>query len=398
MNPSTRQTLVLTEYTPARFERDLFSAAEGQQLWQRYSRYVNVDFPSPKTDEQWQLTANGWVGYLPLSPSLGFSLQPKLPLHNLFRLVEVAYGLQGDAFSNDLFTAATLLEFYDRLALFLARQIEARCRTGLYHTTKTVQADLSYVRGSLQVDRMLCSPWQMKVPCRFDELTADVEENHILIWTIWRLLCSDLTSPNTQLVLRHVYRTLLGYVSLQPVSVLECINRQYNRLNEDYRGLHALCRFFLEQSGPSHNAGDHEMYAFLLDMAYLYERFVAAWLGNHISAPYQIQAQERVYFGNERQQHFAIDVVIYNREKHTPYAVLDTKYKAPTASPSSSDIAQVVAYATAKECREAILLYPVPLARPLDEQIGSVRVRSLSFTIDGDIDQAGQELLAQIFM
>ncbi len=397
VTPPPRHTITLTEYTPQRLTATTLSTAEGEHLWRTYGRYVGVEFPSPKTEGDWQLTASGWVGYLPLSPRVGLSLQPKLPLHNLFRLLEIAYGLTEPPLSADLFRVDTLLDFYERMALRLARRIEARCRTGLYHSAQSVQLDLTYVRGRVQVDRVLHSPWQMRIPCRFDEQTADVEENHILAWTLWQLLRSELPSPDTQAVLRHVYRILVGSVSLQPVSVLECINRHYNRLNDDYRVMHALCRFFLEQSGPSHTLGDHEMHSFLIDMAYLYERFVAAWLTQHITAPYAVQAQERVYFGSESHQHFAIDVVIHDRANHLPYAVLDTKYKTPTNSPASSDVAQIVAYATAKGCAEAILLYPVDLPRPLDERIGNVHVRSLPFAIGGDLDAAGQALLRQIF-
>src|SRR5690606_37974024 len=212
-------------------------------------------------------------------------------------------------------------------------------------------------------------------------------------WTLWQVLRSGLCSESTFPVVREVYRTLLGAASLQPVSSLECTNRYYNRLNEDYRPLHALCRFFLEQSGPSHAVGDREMLAFLLDMAHLYERFVAACLLSHLATRAQVRVQERVRYGMEMGQHFAIDVVLYSRQTGQPWAVLDTKYKAPATTPTADDVAQVVAYATAKGCKEAILVYPVELRRPFDELIGDVRVRSLPFLLDGDLDVAGRRIL-----
>jgi len=36
--------------------------------------------------------------------------------------------------------------------------------------------------------------------------------------------------------------------------------------------LHALCRFFLENSGPAHSSGGHTCFPFLVDMAQLFER------------------------------------------------------------------------------------------------------------------------------
>ena len=75
--------------------------------------------------------------------------------------------------------------------------------------------------------------------------------------------------------------------------------------------------------------------------------------------------------------------------------VLDTKYKIP-ASPAAADIAQVVAYAEAKHCRAAILIYPKPLPHPLDTRIGDIRVRSLTFATAGNLDAAGAAFLQEL--
>jgi 5-methylcytosine-specific restriction enzyme subunit McrC len=388
-----RQTFVLTEYAPCLLPQPALSAEEGVHLWQRYGNYVSVDFPSPKTQDQWQLTAQGWVGYLPLSARVGLSLQPRAPLANLFRMIEVVYALAPLDLSDDLFHCASLVEFYERLALLLAQRIQDRCRTGLFRSYQARQADLPYVRGTLDLARVLTSPGQATAPCRFEEQTFDVAENQILAWTIWSILRSNFCSEQSLPLLRQVYRLLAGSVSLQPLDPLACVNRTYNRLNADYRPLHALCRFFLEQSGPSHLTGDREMSAFLVDMGQLYERFVAAWLAARAPECYSVQIQERMHFGVDRGYGFIIDMVIYDRQSGDPLAVLDTKYKAPATSPAGADIAQVVAYATAKGCKEALLVYPVRLAQPFDAWVGDVRVRSLSFELDGDLEAAGQSFL-----
>ena len=72
--------------------------------------------------------------------------------------------------------------------------------------------------------------------------------------------------------------------------------------------------------------------------------------------------------------------------------MLDTKYKAPE-KPSSHDIYQVVTYAEAVGCCEAILVYPVQLPAPIDSRIGDIRVRSATFGVDGDLELAGVDFL-----
>jgi 5-methylcytosine-specific restriction enzyme subunit McrC len=92
---------------------------------------------------------------------------------------------------------------------------------------------------------------------------------------------------------------------------------------------------------------------------------------------------------------FKIDVVLYDARSGQPNCVLDTKYKTD-ARPSPGDVAQVVTYAQLKGCREAILVYPDPAHQVLDVTIGTARVRSLGFCIDGDLDLAGQAFLAAV--
>ena len=75
--------------------------------------------------------------------------------------------------------------------------------------------------------------------------------------------------------------------------------------------------------------------------------------------------------------------------------MIDTKYKA-SKQPSPDDVAKVTAYAEMKGCKEAILLYPSQLEKPLDAFIGKIRVRSMTFSLAGDLEEAGQAFLSKL--
>ncbi len=130
-------------------------------------------------------------------------------------------------------------------------------------------------------------------------------------------------------------------------------------------------------------------------MAGLYEQFVAEWVAKNLPQQLHLAVQERVNIGEAGLLYFAIDLVLYDTETGQARCVLDTKY-IHAASPAQDDIFQIVAYAEAKGCDQAVLIYPTPLARPLDERIGSIRVRTLTFALDGDLEQAGQNLLQDL--
>ena len=173
-----------------------------------------------------------------------------------------------------------------------------------------------------------------------------------------------------------------------------CPASTYPRLNEDYQPLHALCRFFLENTGPSHNVGNRKMLPFLVNMDRLFEQFVAEWLRIHLPPEWSIESQERVYIGDDQNWYFEVDLVMYRSDTSEPVCVLDTKYKAHKSS--SDDIAQVVAYAGSKSCKHAVLIYPTAVEPVLDEYVGDVCVRSLSFSLDDDLEQDGHGFLQNL--
>ena len=123
------------------------------------------------------------------------------------------------------------------------------------------------------------------------------------------------------------------------------MGRRYNRLNTDYLPLHALCRFFLESSGPIHEPGGKRMLPFLVDMARLFELFVAEWLQQHLPRTVRLSPQDIVRIGSTGSVEFRIDLTLHDADFGTP-AVMDTKYKI-TDTPTSDDVAQIVASAVA---------------------------------------------------
>ncbi len=373
----------------------LQSAVEvGETLWRNYGKQVAVEFPSPKTGGKWQLTAQGWVGYIPLSKELGLAMHPKVPLSNLFRMLEYAYRLESFKFLDDLFEARSLEEFYNRLARILAKRGLDRARKGFHRAYVAKKERLPYVRGRLNVRELAQAPWDVNLQCHYQEHTADVEDNQILASTLFVIARSGLLTERTSSMVRQAYRSLQGFVTLRPFGPSDCVGRAYTRLNDDYQPMHALCRFFLEHSGPSHEMGDRTMLPFLVDMARLYELFVAEWLRAHPPQHTFIKVKEPVHFDGNAPS-FEIDLVLYDTATAKALYVMDTKYKAASA-PSSDDLAQVVAYAEAKGCGEAVLVYPSALSKPLDTKVGGIRIRSSVFSLGGVLDQSGRAFVQNV--
>ncbi len=390
------QTIELQEDGPPCFRpTDAFSQRAGKLLWSQYEGKIEVEPPTFKTDNQWRLKAQGWVGHIPVDEEFHIFIKPKVELSNLFGMLEYAYKLPFLT-TGDMVGAQSLQEFYERLAKIMALRVLDRSRKGLYREYAARYNRLPYLRGKMVLESMLSSPWETSLECQYHENTADIEDNQILVWTLYCMARSGLCREDVARLVRRAFRATQSIGQLKACQASLCEGRQYNRLNGDYQPLHALCRFFLDHSGPSHEQGGHNMLPFLIDMARLYEMFVAEWLREHLPQNMVLKAQETVSLGCEHKIDFRIDLLLIHRRSGNPLCLLDTKYKTPS-SPSSGDVEQVIAYAKALGCPEAVLVYPQSLSKPFDSKVGGdIHVWTTVFALSGDLDLQGKTFLAKV--
>ena len=394
MNPQPR-VIELFEYEPREVTRQQLPLEAAELIRQEYSNVVKVEATSFLPDSNWKLTAQGVVGYLPLTSQVGLRLLPKVPIENIFRMLEYAYDLE-IAFSHleGLVDCSCLEDFYDRLARLLAVLVLSRERRGFYRDYQKRSEQLPFVRGRLDHRAACQRPWETRIACHFEEHTPDVEENRILAWTLLQILHSGLCTERSLPLVRQAFRDTAGFVELRSCRAKDCIARHYNRLNQDYQPMHALCRFFLEHMGPGHESGDHEMIPFLVKMDRLFELFVARWLKEHLPSGFSIQLQEQIIVDSNLDIKFKIDLSIFDDKIGRCAFVMDTKYKS--GQPSATDIQQVTAYAETKDCREAILIYPESFGSVLRGKVGIINIRSVVFSLDGDLEKAGNRFVEDL--
>ena len=309
-------------------------------------------------------------------------------------MLEYAYKLKSFRFIEGLLNCDSLQGFYNNLAYTIAQLILDRVRKGLYRIYIPKTQHLNYVRGRLDILETIKQPWNPRLKCHYQEQTIDIEDNQILLWTLFIISRNSLCSEKVSTIIRKAYHTLQSLVTLKSFTPEDCFRINYNRLNQDYKLLHYLCRFFLENTAPNYNSGNRNTLPFIVNMSKLYELFVAEWLKIHLPSNLIIQSQKRVNIAKNIS--FQIDLVLYDISTNKNRYILDTKYKYPD-SPSSDDVAQVVAYAVSQKCSEVILIYPTTLNHPLDKFVGDIRVRSLTFSLDKNLDKAGNSFLNKLF-
>ena len=270
-------TIQLQEHETTRLPQALLPEDSGKELWRGYRKHLSLEFPSPKNDYNWELTPSGWAGFITI-PGYLFELHPKVEIENLFRMLEYAYRLRSFHFSEGEVETDSLEGFFERLANLLARRILDRVNRGLYRSYVPKSKNLSFLRGRLDVRRSMRIPWDTKLHCYYTQHTTNNEDNQILAWTLQRITRNNIMAEKSLRLIHSVCRALQG-IEIKSFHPRDCSRRIYNRLNEDYRQLHALCRFFLENSGPSHDIGNRKMLPFLVNMDRLPPPVTNAWSG-----------------------------------------------------------------------------------------------------------------------
>ncbi len=382
----------LTEYELRILDRDSIPESVGEKILHNYDKEIHIEFPNFKTGYKWQLTSKGRVGNIPITPEFHIAIRPKVPINNIFGMLEYAYKLK-IKFPQGSIQCQFLEQSYERLANILAQKILERCRKGLYRDYLPKTERLAYIRGRVDLRSALQKPWDVKLKCHYHEQTGDIEDNQILAWTLFIIGRSGLCGESVSSTVRKAFHALQGFVTLKHFKSEACIDRTYHRLNQDYQLLHALCRFFLDNTGPSHETGDREMLPFLIDMAKLYELFVAEWLEANTPKGFFVKPQHRVT--HDPNYFYRIDLLLCDIATSKVQYVLDTKYKAPDKI-DNKDIYQIVAYAQVLKCQNAILIYPQNLEKPLDIKHGDIRVRSLTFSLNSDLNRAGITFLTSL--
>lgn len=385
------------EETDYKIKKTDFDTDIAWSLHQEYSNRIEIQFPSRITDDCYILRSKGYIGQIPLSDDSLIIIQPKVPIQNVFRMLEYAYKLKSFEFLDGLVATSTLQDLFERLASILAKRVIDRAHKGLYQDYVTNQNSLAYLRGRTIINESLKMTirGKTKLTCRYEELTSDLDDNRILTWTLYQLPKFNIQRQDVYQQVCRAYRILVGAVETVPINAVDCIRRFYHRLNEDYEVLHSICRFFLEHCGPSLQSGQHKLMPFLVSMPNLFESFVAEWLTNNLPVNYHIESQYTVRLNESGSLSFRIDLVLYDTISGKVLAVIDTKYKK-ASEPEENDIQQIVAYALKMKTQNAVLVYPTELEYPSPICIGDITVRNLTFDIGNEPDIAGRTFLKEL--
>ena len=371
--------ITLTEHQVEALKADSLTHQEAETVRRRYGRHLRIEYPSPATENHWIIRPKGKVGVLPLGPDRAIHIQSKGSVQNVFQMLDLIGELP--EIPKGVATTESVTGIIQQLIRMLSSQVQRRARRGLHQEYTRQERRLPYIRGKVDVARHVRSAHQLQIPCKFLERKADIEINRILAWTLYKVHRSGLCVAKTQKSVRKALRSLSGYVTVTPIEAQACLRQTYDRLTQDYEPLHGACYLLLKHMGLSHRSGDEQTIPFIVDMPDVFEKYVVELLRRKAGPDIRVEPkfQYSHAFGG-----FEMDAVLYSHQRDSPVTVVEVKYKY-TDSPSSDDVQQVVAYATALNCKHAVLVFPSADIRQAKARIGDVTVHLHTIPLDSNI-------------
>ena len=346
----TVRTLTLREYDSALTDMSREQASALNRVGG--GRYLSVE-PAERSGH-WQVSGHNYVGSINVA-GLQVLVRPKIPLRNLFLLLEV--GLREQDWRDEAVRYESTSDLLPALISFFARTTETTLARGLYHSYREQRDRLVALRGRVDIPRQLAQPGiVIPTACRFTEFTADLIENSYLKAAVDRSLRVAGVKPiDRRRLMQHL-------VTLEDVGNVRHHHTDhdrvvYTRLNEHYRPALRLARLVLANLTLQDAVGVTQASSFMVDMNELFERFVTERLRRALRGRLDIKAQHNGNLDQERSVTIRPDLLF--SANGSPRFVADIKYKLTddTAAGRNADYYQLLAYTTALDLPEGVLIY-----------------------------------------
>jgi 5-methylcytosine-specific restriction enzyme subunit McrC len=359
MNQSPPRTVFLRERTPATCR---LAPEDIDFLLAEHASHIALQ-PTARR-HRYRLTPGHHVGTI-VGPSCRLVIHPKIPVSNLFGLLDPLASVAGVADQAEAVPGAEALDF---LAGRLAHLLTERAAAGLHRDYAERAETGPFLQGRLDVASHVREPAARKdrLHCRFEDFTADVPCNQVPRATGDLVLRCPLLGEGVRAALR---RTLAPYaevtsIPLQPESFSAALpDTATPHLRTAYRPLLDVCRLLAEGLSPDEAAGSLSFPAFLLDMEKVFECYVtravdAAFAG---SDRFTVAVQRSFVASRPAPGRPGLlmrpDLTVERDGR--PWLVVDAKWKdLESTALEPDDVYQILAYATALGINRAVLVYP----------------------------------------
>jgi 5-methylcytosine-specific restriction enzyme subunit McrC len=270
-------------------------------------------------------------------------------------------------FTNADLNVQTVERFPDMIIYLMVSQIFRTISNQPYHQYTLVEESLQYPRGRINFTRYVSSGLSRGrghiLECDYEPFVFDNTLNRLIKFCLRKL--SSQTSLRLNLQLIHQCLNTLDEVEDVPCSLRTVQSIQVNQMLTGYGEVLSLCKYILENQMYDNESYDLNQWCLLFPMEYIFEDFVAGYLGDKFSPGWEVSYQKSDAYLSDDPKVFNMQHDIF-LSKGNRKIIIDTKYKIrpetyttdPKKGIDQGDLYQVVSYAFKRGCNEVFLVYP----------------------------------------
>ncbi|WP_405540582.1 McrC family protein [Streptomyces sp. NBC_00075] len=315
---------------------------------------------TPAASGLWRVSGRQRVGLVRLGrgdATVELRIRPKLPVSQLLFLLTHAPGTPWQ--DQPVTASASDDALLPALADAYARAARRALDPGVLHGYRVTDDELPVVRGRIRTaDQLRRTGLPLPVAVRYDDFTADIAENRVLLAALHRLERLPGVTDTARRTLRHLAGRLPEVTPLRPGTPLPTWTP--TRLNSRYAPALRLAELILTDRGISPHDGPTPVTTdgFVLDLARVFERFLTDTLTAAL-VPHRIRVRPQ-----DRRHHLDVgsrvrirpDLVLYRAGR--PLTVVDAKYiDLGAAPPPHEHMYQLLSYCTALALPHGHLVY-----------------------------------------
>lgn len=312
--------------------------------------------------DQWRVSAAYAVGALRVG-DLVVRVRPKVGTLQVLRLLARAYGISGLQLDASQVGIAAEDDLTVVLAALFAQEAATALAAGPLRGYRTEDQTLAVLRGRLRFREQELRRFGQLVPLEVtvDEWTTDTDENRLIRAATSALLRLPSVPRDVSERLRRVDRILAGVPVLMRGAPVPTWTP--TRLNLSLHRLLHLAEVVMRHFTVEHREGEVHVSGFVVNMAWLFEKFVAQMLDEPVD-DIRVHAQKTYPLDEAGTMTIRPDLVMLDGT--TPIAVADTKYKILDADGHlpNPDAYQMVTYCGRLGLDVGHLIYAADDAEP----------------------------------
>jgi len=255
---------------------------------------------------------------------------------------------------------------------FFTDRLLSELKKGLYKKYITQNENLKVLKGKYLIEKNFSNFYHQNIYCEFDEFSMDNELNQFFLFAIKTFKKYSNYS--------NLYKceAILDEVEYKNIDIKK-LNIHFDRMNKRYKHSFEIAIMILNKIIPMPNTSDTNSFAFLFDMAIVFEKFIAN-IYKDIDINTKTQTQEDFKY-----LHLKPDIIFKN-------TIIDTKYKKVKNKNdlSTQDKYQMFTYGVNFKINNTMLLYPkhiydVKEYLQLGEDAKMIELKMRSIDLDSDL-------------